>query len=92
MVLNRRDANVGYDIRRGSVLWHGALSFAILLLCITMECFLINNLLPVTIGDILGGAVLVGAVDWFVYLRRHEKLTKVGTTSAPKAPMARSAR
>ncbi len=28
------------------------------------------NLLPVTIGNIIGGGVLVGAVYWFVYLRK----------------------
>ncbi len=27
------------------------------------------NLIPVTIGNIIGGGVLVGAVYWFVYLR-----------------------
>jgi len=32
--------------------------------------FLINNLLPVTIGNIIGGAVMVGALYWFVYLRQ----------------------
>ena len=31
--------------------------------------FLWANLLPVTIGNIVGGAVLVGAVYWFAYLR-----------------------
>lgn len=31
--------------------------------------FLAGNLLPVTIGNILGGAVMVGLVYWFVYLR-----------------------
>lgn len=31
--------------------------------------FLVGNLLPVTIGNVIGGAVLVGAVYWFVYLR-----------------------
>jgi formate/nitrite transporter len=31
--------------------------------------FLLDNLLPVTIGNVLGGALLVGAVYWFVYLR-----------------------
>lgn len=31
--------------------------------------FLINNLLPVTIGNIIGGVVLVAAVYWFIYLR-----------------------
>lgn len=31
------------------------------------------NLLPVTIGNIIGGAVCVGCVYWFVYLRKNEK-------------------
>lgn len=31
--------------------------------------FFVANLLPVTIGNIIGGAVLVGAVYWFVFLR-----------------------
>lgn len=31
--------------------------------------FLARNLLPVTIGNVIGGALLVGAVYWFVYLR-----------------------
>lgn len=30
------------------------------------------NLVPVTIGNIVGGGVLVGLVYWFVYLRRRE--------------------
>lgn len=33
--------------------------------------FLINNLLPVTIGNIIGGAVMVGVVYWFIYLREN---------------------
>ena len=32
--------------------------------------FLWKNLLPVTIGNIIGGSVLVGGVYWFVYLRK----------------------
>jgi len=31
--------------------------------------FLWGNLLPVTVGNVVGGALLVGAVYWFVYLR-----------------------
>lgn len=38
---------------------------------LTWGRFLWANLLPVTIGNIVGGAVLVGAVYWFVYLRRR---------------------
>jgi len=29
-----------------------------------------DNLVPVTIGNVIGGGILVGAVYWFVYLRR----------------------
>lgn len=35
--------------------------------------YLWNNLLPVTIGNIIGGAVLVGLVYWFVFLRSSGK-------------------
>jgi formate transporter len=36
---------------------------------LTWENFLLGNLLPVTIGNIVGGALMVGAIYWFVYLR-----------------------
>ena len=29
-----------------------------------------NNLIPVTIGNVIGGTLLVGAVYWFVYLHK----------------------
>lgn len=35
----------------------------------TWSTFLVHNLLPVTVGNIIGGSVLVGLVYWFVYLR-----------------------
>jgi formate/nitrite transporter len=35
----------------------------------TWSAFLVWNLAPVTLGNVIGGAVLVGAVYWFVYLR-----------------------
>lgn len=37
---------------------------------LTMGNFLLGNLLPVTLGNIIGGAVMVGLVYWFVYLRK----------------------
>lgn len=36
---------------------------------LTVEAFVVGNLLPVTIGNVIGGAVMVGVVYWFVYLR-----------------------
>ena len=34
------------------------------------ETFLINNLIPVTLGNIVGGGLFVGGVYWYVYTRR----------------------
>ena len=39
---------------------------------LTWSNFLINNLLPVTIGNIVGGAVLVAAIYWSVFLRNKD--------------------
>ena len=36
---------------------------------LTWQAFLVSNLLPVTIGNIIGGAVLVAAVYWTIFLR-----------------------
>jgi len=36
---------------------------------LTWQGFFINNLIPVTIGNIIGGAVLVAAIYWIVFLR-----------------------
>lgn len=37
---------------------------------LTWPDFLLHNLVPVTLGNIVGGAVLVAVVYWFVFLRR----------------------
>jgi formate/nitrite transporter len=37
---------------------------------LTWDNFIFANLIPVTLGNIVGGSVLVAAVYWFVYLRR----------------------
>ena len=37
---------------------------------LTWANFFIANLLPVTIGNIIGGAVMVGLVYWFIYIRK----------------------
>ena len=36
---------------------------------LTWGNFFLSNLLPVTLGNIIGGAVMVGLVYWFIYLR-----------------------
>ena len=42
---------------------------------LTLEGFLVRNLVPVTIGNVIGGAVMVGVVYWFVYLRGRRSST-----------------
>ncbi len=39
---------------------------------LTWEAFLLNNLLPVTIGNIIGGTILVAAFYWMVFLRPNK--------------------
>jgi formate transporter len=40
---------------------------------LTWTSFVLKNLIPVTLGNIIGGAVLVGAVYWVVYLRKQPR-------------------
>lgn len=40
---------------------------------LTWSNFFVGNLLPVTIGNIIGGAFMVGLVYWFIYLRPLRK-------------------
>jgi len=39
---------------------------------LTWNAFFFKNLIPVTIGNIIGGAVLVAAVYWVVFLRKEK--------------------
>jgi formate/nitrite transporter len=39
---------------------------------LTWTNFIISNLIPVTIGNIIGGSFFVAAVYWFVYLRKQK--------------------
>jgi formate transporter len=39
---------------------------------LTWQAFFVKNLIPVTIGNIIGGALLVAAVYWAIYLRSAE--------------------
>jgi formate/nitrite transporter len=41
---------------------------------LTWESFFVDNLVPVTIGNVIGGTLLVGAFYWFVYLRPGRRL------------------
>jgi formate transporter len=47
---------------------------------VTWGHFLASNLVPVTIGNIVGGGLMVGAIYWFIYLRAQR------AAEAPGAP------
>ncbi|WP_019209498.1 formate transporter FocA [Yersinia massiliensis] len=40
---------------------------------LTVSNFVINNLIPVTIGNIIGGGLLVGLTYWVIYLRGDQQ-------------------
>ncbi|MEN8172405.1 MAG: formate transporter FocA [Chloroflexota bacterium] len=40
---------------------------------LTWSAFFINNLLPVTIGNIIGGSVFVAAIYWSIFLRSSDR-------------------
>ena len=42
---------------------------------LTWGSFFLDNLLPVTIGNVIGGGLMVGAVYWLVYLRPKGDVT-----------------
>jgi formate transporter len=50
---------------------------------LTWGNFFAANLIPVTIGNIIGGALMVGMIYWFVYLRKEVK--PVATAAPAKA-------
>jgi formate transporter len=45
--------------------------------------FFVANLVPVTLGNVLGGGLMVGAIYWFVYLRRPAQDAAVSTNAVP---------
>ncbi|MDD3921286.1 MAG: formate/nitrite transporter family protein [Eubacteriales bacterium] len=50
---------------------------------LTWGNFFINNLLPVTLGNIVGGAGLVGVMYWLIYLKKNN--AKVNNDTSAKA-------
>jgi formate transporter len=64
---------VGLGIKQvaGALFWSDIGSSAADYAALTWGNFLLNNLLPVTIGNIIGGAGGVGVVYYVIYLRRN---------------------
>ena len=49
---------------------------------LTWGNFFLVNLLPVTIGNIIGGVVMVGVMYWFIYLSKFGKEAADQTSAA----------
>lgn len=63
---------IGLFVREDST-WLAGVSGLPDLSGLTWGAFLAENLLPVTIGNIVGGTVMVAALYWFVYLRPRRR-------------------
>ncbi len=52
---------------------------------LTISSFIFNNLLPVTIGNIIGGTFFIGIAHWFLFLRSAavEPIRKMMTSGPP---------
>jgi len=61
---------IGLFIKSGAVpaFWGGLGLSAADFSGLTWGAFLVRNLLPVTIGNMIGGVVMVGLMYWFIYL------------------------
>lgn len=54
--------------------WQAAGTTAAHFQSLTVSNFIIDNLIPVTIGNIIGGGVLVGLTYWVIYLRKDDQV------------------
>lgn len=54
--------------------WQAAGTTAAKFHSLTLSNFIIDNLIPVTIGNIIGGGVLVGLTYWVIYLRKGDQV------------------
>ncbi len=44
---------------------------------LTLQRFFVNNLIPVTLGNIMGGSLCVATIYWLIYLRRNNKRREI---------------
>lgn len=59
---------------------------------LTWGNFFVNNLIPVTLGNIIGGAVMVGLVYWYIYQRPHPVLHSTSQSEPPTGKAVPSTR
>lgn len=59
---------------------------------ITWRAMWVDNLLPVTLGNVIGGAAMVGLVYWFLYLRDPARAGSHGRAARDGHPRQRAPR
>lgn len=47
----------------------------------------LGNLIPVTLGNIIGGGIMVGAIYWFIYLRKEAREVEAVKPYVAQVPM-----
>lgn len=69
-------------LAKGNTEWaHASHLPAEVLNALTWKSFFINNLIPVTLGNIVGGALFVGGAYWFIYIKNDKKNENVNKSS-----------
>jgi len=58
---------------------------------LTWGNFFVNNLIPVTIGNIIGGVILVAAIYWVIYLRPEKPTVEPAATQETQQAAAKTA-
>ena len=53
---------------------------------LTWSRFFIHNLVPVTIGNVVGGGLMVGAIYWFVFLRSGARASSTAPAAEGSTP------
>ncbi|MEM5794581.1 MAG: formate/nitrite transporter family protein [Candidatus Aenigmatarchaeota archaeon] len=53
------------------ILLKDSVSVSIDIANLTLEGFFLRNLIPVTLGNIVGGAIFVGLIYWYIYLKEE---------------------
>jgi len=71
-----------YFVPMGLLLKNSSVAAGMDLSSLTWARFLIANLIPVTLGNIIGGAIFVGSTYWWVYAREDQKAAAPATRLA----------
>lgn len=73
-VANMYFIGAGFFAKTNAVYAQAAIDAGVNLDSLTWGAFFGKNLLPVTLGNIVGGAICVGVVYWYIYLKKQKTI------------------